>query len=112
MKWLMVLALVLGLVCRISLPWIAALIVVAAMISLETNVLRVASVGAGIELFGHASREAIKEWTGWGAMAFGVVQVVGLGWLMNRQGPRAGIAPEAAGRQWRRARYRFRCGHI
>jgi exosortase/archaeosortase family protein len=93
MKWLMVLALVLGLVCRISLPWIAALIVVAAMISLETNVLRVASVGAGIELFGHASREAIKEWTGWGATVFGVAQVVGLGlaWPRPERSLEAGL---------------------
>ena len=81
----MVLALALGLVCRMSLPWIAALIVVAAMISLETNVLRVAGVGAGLELFGYASRAAIKEWTGWGATGFGVVQVVGLGWLAARR---------------------------
>src|SRR2546428_421597 len=44
----------------------------------------VAATGAGIEWLGHASRGAIKEWTGWGAVAFGVAQVVGLGLLVNR----------------------------
>ena len=79
LKWLMVLALGLGLVCRISLPWMAALVLAAPLIALEVNVLRVVSIGTGIEWFGLASREAIKEWTGWGATVFGVAQVVALG---------------------------------
>jgi exosortase/archaeosortase family protein len=75
MKWLMILALALGLVGRMSVPWTALFIVAAALIGLETNVVRVAAIGAGFA----------KEWTGWGAIGFGAVQVVGLGWVMNRR---------------------------
>ena len=73
-----------GLVFGMRAPCIRMLMVAAVAISLETNVLRVASVGAGIEWFGVASRGAIKNWTGWGALAFGVGQVIGLERLMNR----------------------------
>jgi exosortase/archaeosortase family protein len=75
MKWLMLLALGLGLVSRIGLPWTAALVVAAAMIGLEANMLRVAGVGYGYD----------KELLGWGALALGVGQVLGLGLVMNRR---------------------------
>jgi len=85
MKWLTLLALVVALVGAGRLPWKVALIVAAPFIALETNILRVAGIGASIEVFGYASRGTAKEWLGWAAMALGVVQVVGLGWLINRQ---------------------------
>jgi exosortase/archaeosortase family protein len=84
MKWLMLLALSLALVSRASLPWKVALVVAAPLIGLEANILRVTAIGAWIETFGWG----IKDWAGWSAMGLGVVQVVGLGWLMNRQRPR------------------------
>ena len=67
--WLMLLALVLGLVSRIGLPWTAALVVAAAMIGLEANILRVASIGYGYD----------EDLLGWGTVALGVGQVVLLG---------------------------------
>src|SRR5438128_425485 len=39
-----------------------------------------------LEWLGIASRGTIKEWLGWGAMVFGVVQVVGIGWAAARTG--------------------------
>jgi exosortase/archaeosortase family protein len=69
MKWLMLLALVLGLVSRIGLPWTAALVVAAAMIGLEANILRVAGIGYGYD----------KDLLDWGTVALGVGQVVLLG---------------------------------
>jgi len=65
----MLLALVLGLVSRIGLPWTAALVVAAAMIGLEANILRVASIGYGYD----------EDLLGWGTVALGVGQVVLLG---------------------------------
>jgi hypothetical protein len=65
----MLLALVLGLVSRIGLPWTAALVVAAAMIGLEANILRVAGIGYGYD----------KDLLGWGTVALGVGQVVLLG---------------------------------
>lgn len=65
----MLLALVLGLVSRIGLPWTAALVVAAAMIGLEANILRVAGIGDGYD----------KDLLGWGTVALGVGQVVLLG---------------------------------
>jgi exosortase/archaeosortase family protein len=85
MKWLLLVATMLLFVGSARWPWKLVLIVVAPLIALEVNMLRVASVGAGIELFGHASRGAIKEWTAWGATALGVAQVVGLGLVMKRR---------------------------
>jgi hypothetical protein len=58
----MLLALVLGLVSRIGLPWTAALVVAAAMIGLEANILRVASIGYGYD----------EDLLGWGTVALGV----------------------------------------
>jgi exosortase/archaeosortase family protein len=72
-KWLMLLALGLGLVSRIGLPWIGALVVAAALIGIETNILRVAGVGYGYEEAGLS----------WATFGFGVVQVVGLGYMMR-----------------------------
>jgi hypothetical protein len=81
MKWLMLLALGLGLVGRIGLPWTAALIVAATLIGLETNILRVAGLGYGFErgLIGWNEKDLV----GWSTLAFGVAQVVGLAlpWL-------------------------------
>jgi len=65
----MLLALVLGLVSRIGLPWTAALVVAAAMIGLEANILRVAGIGYGYD----------KDLLDWGTVALGVGQVVLLG---------------------------------
>ena len=65
----MLLALVLGLVSRIGLPWTAALVVAAAMIGLVANILRVASIGYGYD----------EDLLGWGTVALGVGQVVLLG---------------------------------
>jgi hypothetical protein len=69
------------------------------VIALEVNVLRVVSIGTGIEWFGLASREAIKEWTGWGATVFGVAQVVGLGlaWPRPERSLEAGLQGVRAG---------------
>jgi exosortase/archaeosortase family protein len=85
MKWLMLLALGIGLIGRMGIPWTVALVVAAALVGVEVNVVRVTGVGAGIEWFGVASRGAIKEWTSWGAMVFGVAQVIGLGWVAARR---------------------------
>ena len=65
----MLLALVLGLVSRIGLPWTAALVVAAVMIGLEANILRVAGIGYGYD----------KDLLDWGTVALGVGQVVLLG---------------------------------
>jgi exosortase/archaeosortase family protein len=91
-KWLLLLALFLAVVGRQTVPWKVALIVVAPLIALEANVLRVAGVGVSYEILGYAPEHWMgwgpKHWLGWGALALGVVQVVGLGWLINRQRPR------------------------
>jgi len=85
MKWLLLLAIVIALVTPMGLSWKAVLVLAAPLIALEVNMLRIASIGAGIETLGYAARGTLKEWTGWGAMGLGVVQVVGLGWLVNRR---------------------------
>ena len=46
-------------------------------------------------MLGYAASETIKEWTGCGAMGLGVVQVVGLGWLMTVNGRGRCRTPEA-----------------
>ena len=86
MKWLLLLGVGLVIVGsrRFSMASKIMLIAAAPLIAIECNIARVAATGAGIEWLGHASRGAIKEWTGWGAVAFGVAQVVGLGLLVNR----------------------------
>jgi exosortase/archaeosortase family protein len=93
MKWLLLLGVGLAIVGsrRFSMASKIMLILTAPLIALEINVLRVAGVGAGIEWFGLASRGAIKEWLGWGAMVFGVVQVIGLGWLVGRRASRPSV---------------------
>jgi len=75
MKWLMLLALVLALVSRASLPWKIVLVLAAPLIGLEANILRVAAIGYGYE----------KDLLGWSMLALGAVQVVGLGRWMNRR---------------------------
>ena len=85
MKWLLLLGVVIALVTPMGLSWKAVLVLAAPLIALEVNILRIASIGAGIETLGYAGRETLKEWTGWGAMGLGVAQIVGLGWLINRQ---------------------------
>jgi exosortase/archaeosortase family protein len=92
MKWLLLLATMLLFVGSARWPWKLVLIVAAPLIALEVNMLRVASVGAGIEIFGHASRTAIKEWTGWAATGLGVVQVAGLGLGTPRLSRRSQVA--------------------
>jgi exosortase/archaeosortase family protein len=87
MKWLLLLAGTLLFVGSAPWPWKLGVLIAAPLIALEVNMLRVAGVGVGIEFFGHASRGAIKDWTASAATVFGVVQVVGLGWLINRQRP-------------------------
>jgi hypothetical protein len=66
------------------------LILAAPLIALEVNMLCVASVGPGIDIFGHADRSTLKEWLAWGATGLGVAQVIGLGlalaWLSSRRG--------------------------
>jgi exosortase/archaeosortase family protein len=89
MKWLLLVATMLLFVGSAPWPWKLVLIMAAPLIALEVNVLRVAAVGAGLEWLGHASRGAIKEWTGWGAIGLGMAQVVGLGWVMKRRAGRA-----------------------
>ena len=84
-KWLLLLGLFLVLVGSGRLPWKIALLLAAPLIALEVNMLRVAGVGVGLEVWGHASRHAAKDVMGWIALALGVVQVVGLGRLMNRR---------------------------
>jgi len=84
MKWLTLLALVVALV-RPARSWNLTLVLAAPLIALEINMLRVAGIGAGVEAFGYTASETLKEWMGWGAMGLGVVQVVGLGWLINRR---------------------------
>ncbi len=49
---------------RVSLPWALAILVEPPVISLETNVLRVAASGFAFDRFHEAW--AIKEWRGWG----------------------------------------------
>ena len=88
MKWLLLLAVVVALVIPAGLSWKAALVLAAPLIALEVNMLRVAGIGAGVEAWGYAASGPLKEWLGWAAMALGVMQVVGLGWLINRQRPR------------------------
>jgi len=83
MKWLLLLAVGFSLVAPVGLPWKIALVLAAPLIALEVNILRVAGIGAYLEVFGHASRHAVKEWAGWGATVFGAVQVVALGRLIN-----------------------------
>jgi exosortase/archaeosortase family protein len=74
MKWLMLLAFGLALVTRASMPWKIAFVVVAPLIGLETNILRVAGIGYGYE----------KELLGWSTFALGVGQVALLGLWVNR----------------------------
>jgi exosortase len=83
MKWLTLLAIVLAFVVPGGIPWKAALIIAAPLIALECNILRVAAIGYWIESFGDASRVFAKEWASWGAIAFGVVQLAGLAWLLR-----------------------------
>jgi exosortase/archaeosortase family protein len=89
-KWLLLVAAILLFVGSAPWPWKLVLLVAAPLIALEVNMLRVASVGAGIEIFGHAARSALKEWLAWGATGLGVAQVIGLGlalpWLSSRRG--------------------------
>jgi len=82
MKWLVLLALFIAVFVKQSLPWKVALVLAAPLVALEANMLRVAATGVSLEFVGHP----YKDWMGWGAMALGVVQVVGLGRLMNRRG--------------------------
>jgi exosortase/archaeosortase family protein len=83
MKSLLVLAtilLVIGRVIgRISWPWALAVLVVTPLIAVDANIFRVYGIGIALEWYGVAGRVAIKEWAGWGALAFGMAQVVGLG---------------------------------
>ena len=88
MKWLLLLAVVVALVIPAGLSWKAALVLAAPLIALEVNMLRVAGIGVGVEAWGYAASGPLKEWLGWAALALGVMQVVGLGWLINRQRPR------------------------
>jgi exosortase/archaeosortase family protein len=75
MKWLTLLAFVIAFVIRASLSWRIAIILAAPFIAVEVNMMRVAGIGAGVELFGYAASEPIKAWAGWGAMVVGVAQL-------------------------------------
>jgi exosortase/archaeosortase family protein len=88
MKWLLLLGVAIALVLPTGMSWKIAFVVAAPLIALEVNMLRIASVGAGVEMSGRAASETIKEWAGWSAMGLGVAQVVGLGWVMTRRWPR------------------------
>jgi hypothetical protein len=59
MKWLTLLALVAALIVPGVAPWKVALVLIAPLIALEVNMLRVAAIGAEIEWFG--AGWAIKE---------------------------------------------------
>ena len=61
MKWLLLSATMLLFVGAAPWPWKLALILAVPLIALEVNMLRVARVGAGTEIFGHAARSALKE---------------------------------------------------
>jgi exosortase/archaeosortase family protein len=76
-KWLLLLALGLVFVGRIPWPWRIALVIIAPLIALEVNVLRIAAVGAAYQ-WGFDGWAA-KDWLGWFAMGLGVAQVAGLG---------------------------------
>ena len=73
MKWLMLLALVFGLVSRLGLLGTVMLIFAAALTALEANILRVAAVGYG---YG-------EHPLGWIAVAFGVGQVLLFGLALS-----------------------------
>jgi exosortase len=82
-KWLLALGIGLIVLGRRRTPWSLALLILAAapLIAIEANVLRVAGIGATLELAGLEAQHAAKVWLGWAALALGVGQIVGLGWL-------------------------------
>jgi exosortase/archaeosortase family protein len=81
-KWLLLMALALIFIGRSPWPWKVALVVIAPLVAIEANVLRIAAVGAAYEL-GY-NGWALKDWLGWAAISFGVVQIVGLKCLSHR----------------------------
>jgi len=89
MKWLLLLAVFIALVSPMRATSKFGLILVAPLIAFEANVFRVVAIGVGLETLGHVP----KEWMGWGAIGFGAMQIVGLGWLAARRRSETGIRP-------------------
>jgi exosortase/archaeosortase family protein len=86
MKWLSLLAGILAVVApHVGLGWRVALVLVAPLIALEVNILRVAAIGAGIEWGGLGYTNTVKEWTGWVAPVLGTAQVIALGLVARRR---------------------------
>jgi exosortase/archaeosortase family protein len=91
MKWLTLLACMIALVWRSTLPWKVAIVLAAPLIAFEANTLRVAATGVAFDVF-HADW-SVKEWLAWGALILGMAQVVGLGLVASwnhAQAPQAG----------------------
>jgi exosortase/archaeosortase family protein len=93
MKWLLALGVVVALgvvACTgvAGLPWAVLIVLAAPIIGLEINILRVATIGMGIERYGHAAKDAI----GWGVLVFGITQIVWLGTLGTFSARRAILA--------------------
>jgi hypothetical protein len=65
---------------HVGFGWRVALVLVAPLIALQVNILRVAAIGAGIEWGELGYTNTVKEWTGWVAPVLGTAQVIALAW--------------------------------
>jgi exosortase/archaeosortase family protein len=83
LKALLLVAGLLALVLRIRVPWTVGLLALAAVVALETNILRVAATALTYEFMGRAAW-GWKDTLGGVTTVLGIAQVLRLGWLLNR----------------------------
>jgi exosortase/archaeosortase family protein len=81
-KWFALLGLLLALTSGAGVPQRLAIFLTAPLIAIEANMLRVAAIGAGYEIWQGSS---LKEGVGWATLILGVGQVLLLGRWVNQR---------------------------